>query len=53
MENQCEQKIKGHLIKGVQTGCPKHENKIPPMAAETMTTTRSEINLQQKLYDIY
>ena len=28
-----------------QTGCPKQENRMPPMAAETMITTKSEINL--------
>lgn len=35
-----------HVI--LQTGCPKHEKMIPPIAAETMTTTKSEINLQQE-----
>jgi len=28
------------------TGCPKQEKTIPPMVAETITTTKSEINLQ-------
>lgn len=33
------------LLEG-QTGCPKQEKMIPPMAAETITTTKSEISLQ-------
>lgn len=32
--------------KQVQTGCPKQEKIIPPMAAETITTTKSEISLK-------
>lgn len=31
----------------IQTGCPKQEKTIPPIAAETMTTTKSEINLPE------
>lgn len=27
------------------TGCPKQEKMIPPIAAETITTTKSEISL--------
>lgn len=30
-----------------KTGCPKQEKTIPPIAAETMTTTKSEINLRE------
>lgn len=35
-----------HLIR-IQTGCPKQEKTIPPMAADTIITTRSDINLRQ------
>ena len=47
------EKQPGQFIKGmrtcyleVQTGCPRQENMIPPMAAETTTTTKSDISLQ-------
>lgn len=32
------------------TGCPKQEKMIPPMAAETITTTKSEISLHGRNY---
>ena len=31
----------------INTGWPKQEKIIPPMAAETITTTRSDISLQE------
>ena len=31
-----------------QTGCPAQAKAMPPQVAETITTTRSEINLQIK-----
>ena len=31
------------------TGCPAQANAIPPHVAETMTTTRSEINLRNNV----
>lgn len=39
----------GEECKGqqVQTGWPKQEKIIPPVAADTITTTRSEISLQK------
>lgn len=40
-------KVKEMLTIEIQTGCPRHEKIIPPMAAETMTTTKSDINLQK------
>ena len=45
MAIQC--KVKEMLIVEIQTGCPRHEKIIPPMAAETMTTTKSDINLHK------
>lgn len=30
-----------------QTGCPAQANAMPPQVAETMTTTKSDINLQK------
>lgn len=39
--------IKEHnfLILSILTGCPAQANAIPPHVADTITTTRSEINL--------
>lgn len=44
-----EQKREQSNNQTVQTGWPKQEKMIPPLAAETITTTKSEINLQNSI----
>lgn len=43
---------KGQECKGqhVHTGWPKQEKIIPPVAADTITTTKSEISLQNSTF---
>ena len=34
----------------IQTGWPRHANMIPPIAADTITTTMSEMSLQNNKF---
>lgn len=50
MNKRSAKRMKESNDQQVQTGWPKQEKIIPPVAAETITTTKSEISLQNSAF---